>query len=222
MIRQIRQKTQLSCHFSPFMTSKGRVWRGDGPSLRPCGSRSMLSQNSFLTGQLSAPCWLVGAMTGGVDDILADGCFLPPSELERILRRLRNKKNLILQGPPGTGKTWLAKRLGMGLRYSRQNYRCAGLRLRQGLGGGGGRHPLRSPRLRCGVGAAGPSMLRALARVSPGRAGRSRAGGTAALLRASAISRRGSPVPRPSAGRDRKQTPQQSQRTRQPTDPPGQ
>ncbi|MFN9622033.1 MAG: hypothetical protein ACK587_04235 [Cyanobacteriota bacterium] len=50
---------------------------------------------------------------------------------------------------------------GMGLRFSRLNYRCAGLRLRQaldggadrrrclppcpgqGLGGGGGRHPLR-------------------------------------------------------------------------------
>lgn len=51
----------------------------------------------------------------GIDDILADGCFLPRSELERILRRLRDKKNLILQGPPGTGKTWLAKRLGMAL-----------------------------------------------------------------------------------------------------------
>jgi len=51
----------------------------------------------------------------GIDDILADGCFLPPSELERMLRRLRDKKNLILQGPPGTGKTWLAKRLGMAL-----------------------------------------------------------------------------------------------------------
>ncbi len=51
----------------------------------------------------------------GIDDILADGCFLDRSELERILRRLRDKKNLILQGPPGTGKTWLAKRLGMAL-----------------------------------------------------------------------------------------------------------
>ena len=51
----------------------------------------------------------------GIDDILADGCFLPRSELERILRRLRDKKNLILQGPPGTGKTWLARRLGMAL-----------------------------------------------------------------------------------------------------------
>ncbi|MCX5946868.1 MAG: AAA family ATPase [Cyanobacteria bacterium] len=51
----------------------------------------------------------------GINDILADGCFLPRSELERILLRLRDKKNLILQGPPGTGKTWLAKRLGMAL-----------------------------------------------------------------------------------------------------------
>ena len=31
------------------------------------------------------------------------------------MRRLKEKKNLILQGPPGTGKTWLAKRLGMAL-----------------------------------------------------------------------------------------------------------
>ena len=51
----------------------------------------------------------------GIDNIVADGCFLPRGELERILRRLRDKKNLILQGPPGTGKTWLAKRLGMAL-----------------------------------------------------------------------------------------------------------
>lgn len=51
----------------------------------------------------------------GIDNIVADGCFLPRAELERILRRLRDKKNLILQGPPGTGKTWLARRLGMAL-----------------------------------------------------------------------------------------------------------
>ncbi|MCT0216459.1 AAA family ATPase [Synechococcus sp. CS-1330] len=51
----------------------------------------------------------------GIDNIVADGCFLARGELERILRRLRDKKNLILQGPPGTGKTWLAKRLGMAL-----------------------------------------------------------------------------------------------------------
>ncbi|MDG6347794.1 AAA family ATPase [Luteimonas sp. 8-5] len=45
------------------------------------------------------------------DDILKDGCFLERSEVDRLLERLRTKKNLILQGPPGTGKTWLAKRL---------------------------------------------------------------------------------------------------------------
>jgi 5-methylcytosine-specific restriction protein B len=51
----------------------------------------------------------------GIDSILSDGCFLPRDEIERILQRLREKKNLILQGPPGTGKTWLAKRLGLAL-----------------------------------------------------------------------------------------------------------
>ncbi len=46
-----------------------------------------------------------------IDDIVGDGCFLAREKLEKILERLRTKKNLILQGPPGTGKTWLAKRL---------------------------------------------------------------------------------------------------------------
>lgn len=50
-----------------------------------------------------------------VEDILKDGCFLDRAELDRLLERLRTKKNLILQGPPGTGKTWLAKRLAFAL-----------------------------------------------------------------------------------------------------------
>ena len=50
-----------------------------------------------------------------VDDILTDGCFIARERLEKILERLRTKKNLILQGPPGTGKTWLAKRLAYAL-----------------------------------------------------------------------------------------------------------
>lgn len=49
------------------------------------------------------------------DHIISDGCFLEKVEVERILKRLRTKKNLILQGPPGTGKTWLAKRLAFAL-----------------------------------------------------------------------------------------------------------
>jgi len=48
-------------------------------------------------------------------NILAEGCFLERLELEKILARWREKKNLILQGPPGTGKTWLAKRLAYAL-----------------------------------------------------------------------------------------------------------
>jgi 5-methylcytosine-specific restriction protein B len=50
-----------------------------------------------------------------VDDILTDGCFIAREKLQKILERLRTKKNLILQGPPGTGKTWLAKRLAFAL-----------------------------------------------------------------------------------------------------------
>ena len=50
-----------------------------------------------------------------VEDILKDGCFLERGEIDRLLDRLRTKKNLILQGPPGTGKTWLAKRLAFAL-----------------------------------------------------------------------------------------------------------
>ncbi len=48
----------------------------------------------------------------GLDDLEAEGCFVPRARVEAIVGRLRSKKNLILQGPPGTGKTWLAKRLG--------------------------------------------------------------------------------------------------------------
>lgn len=50
-----------------------------------------------------------------VEDILKDGCFLERAEIDRLLDRMRTKKNLILQGPPGTGKTWLAKRLAFAL-----------------------------------------------------------------------------------------------------------
>ena len=49
------------------------------------------------------------------DDIVKEGCFLDRDEIDRILNRLRAKKNIILQGPPGTGKTWLARRLAFAL-----------------------------------------------------------------------------------------------------------
>lgn len=58
---------------------------------------------------------LVMAPPYSLNDIVGDGCFLTPATLERLLDRLKKKKNLILQGPPGTGKTWLAKRLAFAL-----------------------------------------------------------------------------------------------------------
>ena len=51
----------------------------------------------------------------GVDEIIAEGCFMPREGITAAVELLRRKKNLILQGPPGTGKTWLAKRLGYAL-----------------------------------------------------------------------------------------------------------
>lgn len=50
-----------------------------------------------------------------IDNIISDGCFLDKVKVEKTLKRLSTKKNIILQGPPGTGKTWLAKRLAFAL-----------------------------------------------------------------------------------------------------------
>ncbi len=58
---------------------------------------------------------LVPIVPYSVEDILADGCFLDRVDIDRLLERLRTRKNVILQGPPGTGKTWLAKRLAFAL-----------------------------------------------------------------------------------------------------------
>lgn len=72
-------------------------------------------------GTLSPPPTLTVPYT--VTDIVSDGCFLSLAEIEGLLARLRDKKNLILQGPPGTGKTWLAKRLAFALVGARDESR---------------------------------------------------------------------------------------------------
>jgi 5-methylcytosine-specific restriction protein B len=58
---------------------------------------------------------LLEAESYATTNIVNEGCFLELAEVDRLLERLKSKKNLILQGPPGTGKTWLAKRLAYAL-----------------------------------------------------------------------------------------------------------
>lgn len=68
-----------------------------------------------------------------VDDILSEGCFIERGQLEKLLERLRTKKNLILQGPPGTGKTWLAKRLAFALMGQRDDGKVRALQFHPNL-----------------------------------------------------------------------------------------
>ena len=69
----------------------------------------------------------------GVDDLLAEGCFLEPDRVHAVLARLRQKKNLVLQGPPGTGKTWLARRLAYALMGERAAERVAAIQFHPNL-----------------------------------------------------------------------------------------
>ena len=58
-----------------------------------------------------------------IADMIDEGVFLSESEIERALRRLKLKKNLILQGAPGVGKTFVAKRLAYALMESADDTR---------------------------------------------------------------------------------------------------
>lgn len=113
-LKQRFEEPDFSVHSFPELSLEAWTYTGSGPD--PAGGEADDDVPAVSDGNDTPNVEPVTPLTPyGINDIVTDGCFLPPSELERILRRLRDKKNLILQGPPGTGKTWLAKRLGMAL-----------------------------------------------------------------------------------------------------------
>ncbi len=67
----------------------------------------------------------------GVTDMLEDGLFFEPDELQRIIDRFEDKKNLILQGPPGVGKTFVSKRLAYALMGERADGRIRNVQFHQ-------------------------------------------------------------------------------------------
>ena len=68
-----------------------------------------------------------------VTNVVDEGCFLERDKIERLLERLRVRKNLILQGPPGTGKTWLSKRLAFALMGKRDERRVRAVQFHPNL-----------------------------------------------------------------------------------------
>jgi len=96
-----------------FWLARPYFARKYGVTAEPADGDEILDDEEIETEEEAA------APTYMIDNIVAEGCFLPIEELERALLRVQTKKNLILQGPPGTGKTWLAKKLAFALMGSK-------------------------------------------------------------------------------------------------------
>jgi len=110
-LRQRFEEPDFSVHSFPELCLE--AWTYTGTTVEPPGADD--EEETTVTDEPHSVEPARPITPYGIDNILAEGCFLPRAELERILRRFQEKKNLILQGPPGTGKTWLARRLGMAL-----------------------------------------------------------------------------------------------------------
>ena len=69
--------------------------------------------------------------TYGVTAMLREGVFLEETEINRMLRILESKKNLILQGPPGVGKTFIARKLAYVLMEAKAEDRITSVQFHQ-------------------------------------------------------------------------------------------
>ena len=93
-----------------FKICTGEEW-SDAPTSGGDPTNGPLRALGYRIEEKSTPGEVQDLKTYSVENVWSEGCFLERREIERLLERLRTRKNLILQGPPGTGKTWLARRL---------------------------------------------------------------------------------------------------------------
>ena len=103
----------------------GEAPEGDGESAADTDDEEAAAREAV---QVAAPI-----EPYSLDQVLKDGCFLDRSDVERLLERLRTRKNLILQGPPGTGKTWIAKRLAYALMREKDDNRIRAVQFHPNL-----------------------------------------------------------------------------------------
>ena len=114
------QEDAYPVHSFPELSLAAWLFKDSGTSAHP-NATDPDAQNDEADATSEAEVTAAPIEPYSVDDILTDGCFIAREKLEKILERLRTKKNLILQGPPGTGKTWLAKRLAFALMGQRDD-----------------------------------------------------------------------------------------------------
>lgn len=108
------QEEAYPVHSFPELSLAAWLFKDGGTSAHPNATDTDV-QSDELDNEPEEEISIAPIEPYSVDNIISDGCFIERVKLERILERLRTKKNLILQGPPGTGKTWLAKRLAFAL-----------------------------------------------------------------------------------------------------------
>lgn len=116
------QEEAYPVHSFPELSYAAWIFKDNDPSELPGATDSDEADDEIDTSsEVVVP--IPPIVSYSIDDILNEGCFISREKLEKILERVRTKKNLILQGPPGTGKTWLAKRLAFALIGQRDDHK---------------------------------------------------------------------------------------------------